>query len=722
MTREELIERVNKFQGANREFSQELPPIVEALCDEIDEAGVEVVDNLTSNARDKALSANMGKVLKTQVDEKIAFPEVSGEAGQFLGVDAEGNPEWQPVSSTGEPADAEMSDTSTNAVQNKVITEELDKYAKKDGYYDSLTAGLATNLVDTKGTGTEQEFIRRTSCGDESISDDGTGVIQEIKGCTKAINQLIENPKFTTTGWWSTVNGSLSIIGGKCYFTFAAEGEMQVYKVMSTIAGHKYFVIQSYGDKNVAAIVTASGSTFEFNCRGIRLTAGATVEMRYAYFTDLTLAGFADYTLAQILALYPNGFGAYNAGVLKSNDAAALETGGFNEIDTASGELSSQYFGHYYVNNDGTLTPLASNNAFRVKVFPNTTYYYKKSSGENLGGPGIIRFEDADKNFISVNVSGYSAAYVAFTTPVNAAYMVISVASGVSYAMQLNLSWSGYRNGEYEPYWQRVLALRLSELTGIPEGGTEADRVTMFPNGAGGDNTSYDSIVDENGVGKGNNRRKRVNLGDLTWNYSSGYVCFYVREENLPAGFNRALLNTKVINSKYAMLANGQDDPRTMQDKVMQAYSSFMTQYLLTKDTAYTDADTFKAAMDGVYLEYELATPIVYTDLQYADGTPFTMPKVYQVADFGTETIVQPEGATEPSAPFRAVIKYNNDLTREIVNLPKNYDTTDGIDALCSALATALSSALNGTLTITRDNYSESDKRYGFTVTFTPNE
>ena len=139
-------------------------------------------------------------------------------------------------------------------------------------------------------------------------------------------------------------------------------------------------------------------------------------------------------------------------------------------------------------------------------------------------------------------------------------------------------------------------------------------------------------------------------------------------------------------------------------------------------NSGYSDAATLSAALNGVYLEYELATPIVYTDLQYADGTPFTMPKVYQVADFGTETIVQPEGATEPSAPFRAVIKYNNDLTRKVVNLPKNYDTTDGIDALCSALATALSSALNGTLTITRGNYSESDKRYAFTVTFTPNE
>ena len=82
MTREELIERVNKFQGANREFSQELPPIIEALCDEIDDAAEkpEVVNNLTSNSTTKALSANMGKELNAL---KQDAPAVEGTDGQY---------------------------------------------------------------------------------------------------------------------------------------------------------------------------------------------------------------------------------------------------------------------------------------------------------------------------------------------------------------------------------------------------------------------------------------------------------------------------------------------------------------------------------------------------------------------------------------------------------------------------------------------------------------
>ena len=65
------------------------------------------------------------------------------------------------------------------------------------------------------------------------------------------------------------------------------------------------------------------------------------------------------------------------------------------------------------------------------------------------------------------------------------------------------------------------------------------------------------------------------------------------------------------------------------------------------KDTSYTDAATFKAAMQGVILYYELAEPIVteITD-SFRD--------YYNVADFGTEQAI----SNIPSAPFSADIIY----------------------------------------------------------------
>jgi hypothetical protein len=65
------------------------------------------------------------------------------------------------------------------------------------------------------------------------------------------------------------------------------------------------------------------------------------------------------------------------------------------------------------------------------------------------------------------------------------------------------------------------------------------------------------------------------------------------------------------------------------------------------KDSTYTDAASFKSAMSGVMLFYELAEPIV-TEL----GDDINLD--YEVWDFGTEQML----STEPSAPIKASIVY----------------------------------------------------------------
>lgn len=122
---QQIIEKVRKFQGANREFSQELPDVIEGLLRLIDEAGPEVVDSLTSNSKTKALSANMGKELKGMVDGKVSAPEAAGTAGQMIQLDENLEPQWV-TPSAGSVPDTEMSDESTNAVQNKVIKAYVD--------------------------------------------------------------------------------------------------------------------------------------------------------------------------------------------------------------------------------------------------------------------------------------------------------------------------------------------------------------------------------------------------------------------------------------------------------------------------------------------------------------------------------------------------------------------------------------------------------------------
>ena len=132
---------------------------------------------------------------------------------------------------------------------------------------------------------------------------------------------------------------------------------------------------------------------------------------------------------------------------------------------------------------------------------------------------------------------------------------------------------------------------------------------------------------------------------------------------------------------------------------------------LVIYDSDYTDATAFKSAMSGVMLYYELAEPIETTI------TP-PLALTYKVADFGTEESI----AEGKSTPFIGIIKYSDDFTRGLVNMPKNYDTTASLDALAASLSAMLTSALDGTVTITRGEYDPATKKYEWNCQFTKNQ
>lgn len=418
-------------------------------------------------------------------------------------------------------------------------------------------SGIAEGIADTISAGTAQEFLQRQSGGD------GVNCIKRIKGKTIAWNQLSSvvnytNPQYDTRpaldlrAQWLGVGGVVrsdnldGTLGSHSYLltapasssqmVFKHNGQIQDFLIFNseTTAGHKYVLFYNV----IKADTTVVGG----------------VEVKEIQFHDLTLLTMPDLTVAQFRALYPELHYGYNAGVLKSNDAAALLTYGRNQWDEewevdAQNRVRSKYF---------------------IPIFPSTSYYF------TIPNTGVtLDYYDAEKNLIS---SAYGVMNQTIITPSNAAYckFTCGVGYGTTYKNDLciNLSDASF-NGTYQPYWQRILALRLSELTGIPEGGTEADRVTMFPNGLRGLGTSYDEIAG----GKATIRRG------------------------------------------------------------VRAYES-------------GDESDASVITDGTNTDYALATPIVYTDLQYADGTPFTMPATILVDNYGTERIQAPEGATTPSAPF----------------------------------------------------------------------
>lgn len=82
-----------------------------------------------------------GYAKKSEVDLKIDSPNVPGVTGQVLQLDSNGKPEWV-TPSAGTTPDSQMSEGSTNAVQNKVIKE----------YIDGELNQLGQNLIFTSTT------------------------------------------------------------------------------------------------------------------------------------------------------------------------------------------------------------------------------------------------------------------------------------------------------------------------------------------------------------------------------------------------------------------------------------------------------------------------------------------------------------------------------------------------------------------------------------------
>ena len=103
--------------------------------------------------------------------------------------------------------------------------------------------------------------------------------------------------------------------------------------------------------------------------------------------------------------------------------------------------------------------------------------------------------------------------------------------------------------------------------------------------------------------------RKRIHLGDYAWGMDSDsrfYSPVISDAKVLSSGFL-----TTIICSKYATSGD-----LTIDKSVAGIYSNSR---IYIKDTTYTDAITFKASLDGVYAEYELATPTTETSSPFAD-------------------------------------------------------------------------------------------------------
>lgn len=336
------------------------------------------------------------------------------------------------------------------------------------------------------------------------------------------------------------------------------------------------------------AISVTGGTDMLFD---LTLMFGSTIA-DYIYSLEHSTAGAGVAWLKEHFPkLFDDGYKAYNAGQLASVKATAHETVGFNQWDeeVEIGSIDS---------NTGQDVP-GSTGLLRTKGFipilPNETYYNKVA---NWGSePNFkARFYDANKDYIGYkDVDGQTISInSSFVVPANAKFLrfQFSSAYGTTYNNDICINISdAQKNGTYEPYVKHSYPLSPVELRGLYKLDSN-NKLYCY-----GDNYRCDGQVKR--------RYGIVDLGTFNWTPTTSYSGLEGHYR-----YNTTIADLKQSNEMRficsALPIISLADAIAGASGIM--YNAAPDTALRIETTSYSDALSFKAAMSGVMLVYELAT------------------------------------------------------------------------------------------------------------------
>ena len=220
-----------------------------------------------------------------------------------------------------------------------------------------------------------------------------------------------------------------------------------------------------------------------------------------------------------------------------------------------------------------------------ISVLPSTTYY--AFIPVNI----TIYYYDEQGQYLNFTTRQISST---FTTPSNARFMNFSVGKSASPVTTynndicINLSDESV-NGTYEPYKPAQTIIAEYTLRSV---GDVKDTLVVRSDGTG-------ELTQKFGI---------VDLGTLNWSAvaegTEGDPCFY-NSTDIPG--IKAGSPKKMLCSKYQCLNTWR---KYLVDKAIAAYNNSTSTRIAIRDTDYTSASAFKTSLSGVYLVYELATPV----------------------------------------------------------------------------------------------------------------
>ena len=485
------------------------------------------------------------------------------------------------------------------------------------------TSPIIADIKYPQGLLTDQEFLYRES----PTESDGLAKIQTIYGNTLKWNQLINVGADSTVernGITFTVKSTGEVIANG---TATADAVLNV-GTTTKVANHKIFIKgcpsggslttyrlkDGYGNQNDFGNGVIDQSTSTNITAQIRIASGYTAtDLTFIpQFFDLTMLGIDTLTLDEVKQwfadYFPLPYYQYDVGSLLPFRGEGIKTVGKNLFDIndfVKGALtiSDGILSGTAVQFNVALNPI-NNNGIPVTFWNNDvtiSFDVWTDGSASTSGSGLM--------FVLGMSDGSVENAIVFlnsqTTKTRTTYSFIAnqrakriKSIGFSYASQGNNVWHienfqiefSATETSYEPYASSALSLPIS---------------TYFPNGMDGINDARD-YKNEISYGK---VIGEVDLGTLNWSTYNGTMYADLLDAYLPSS---ATIVANAICSKYTtsrldyVISKSQDKAIAL-DNGRPRVNVY--------DSAYTDATAFKTAMSGVYLCYELKTPLENFDV-----------------------------------------------------------------------------------------------------------
>lgn len=466
--------------------------------------------------------------------------------------------------------DSAFDETSTNAVQNKVIAkfanEVVENKANVDGNYPTMTVGNAdnaNNLIATKGLEVESYFTFGKTGGEQaSAIESGNGTLKNLYGKTeKSENLLVYSDLSGSVDGvtYSSTNGILKMSG-----TWTGNISSPIFPLLKEI----YLNAGTYTLSAFNPVAADSTQDVRLRITDLNFTVIAEVSLNSPNanfnFTLLEAQSVKIYVRMGMFSS-TNDF-VYSPMLVKGSTVPTAWSQGYDGLK------------HTHINGlKSTQINIYNPNEEYQQVNPNVAYYVK--------GTATIAEYDINKNLIT----SQSVTDTTFTTSSLSHFIKV-----ITTDSELCINFSNPNiNGNYYPYEEETLDIEF-------EG-----------NGVG---TAHDELdVEEK---KKYQRFGIVDLGTLDWQYDSDKIWFYT-----PALATLAKAPKDNSTPANILCSNYETTTRTLIGSANKSIALNGTGHLIIKDTdAGTDVTAFKTAMSGVYLVYELAEPIV-TDVEIPKDT-----------------------------------------------------------------------------------------------------